>query len=214
MIDLTIQNFGINVDVIFPTPRTFSKELVDSDARWLIDSASGFAVPSEHVRMRQADILFGYDLSVQLFGGNGHFSLDAQKAGFSAKNAKGRADGNLLREMVSRFLRHFAKEKSTVAFSANAYARPESKAVRDEYLERFRFDPRITMPGAVGFLRIDGWPSDVRFGVEPAIGIEDSLFLAWNTRFSVSEISEIPDKIVNIFVEAAGVYGLKIQPLF
>lgn len=73
---------------------------------------------------------------------------------------------------------------------------------------------RITMPGAAGFLRIDGWPSDVRFGVETAIGIEDSLFLAWNTRFSVSEISEIPDKIVNIFVEAAGVYGLKIQPLF
>jgi hypothetical protein len=56
------------------------------------DSASGFAVPPEQVRLRQADALFGYDLSVQLFGGNGYFSVEAQKATFSAKNAKGRVD--------------------------------------------------------------------------------------------------------------------------
>jgi hypothetical protein len=58
------------------------------------------------------------------------------------------------------------------------------------------------MPGA-GYLRLNDRPSDVRFGVEPSIGIQDSLFLAWATRFPAGEISEIPDKIVNVFVEAA-----------
>lgn len=213
MIELAIQVFGINVEVIFPAPRTFAKGRIDADAQWLTDSASGFAVPPEQVRLRQANVLFGYDLSVQLFGGNGYFSVDAQKATFRAKNARRRADGELLRQMVDRFLQHFAQEKLTVAFSADAYAKAESQVVQEQYVQRFRFDQRITKPGAVGYLRLGDWPSDVRFMVEPSLGTEDSLFLAWATRFPFGESSEISDKIVHVFEEAAGVYGLKFRPL-
>lgn len=137
------------------------------------------------MRLRQADVLFGYDLTVQLFGGNGHFSEDAQRASFGAKNAKGRADGELLQKMVLRFLQHFAKEKYTVAISANAHGKVASKVAREEYLQRYRLDPRITMPGAVGYLRLNDWPTDVRFGVEPSLRIEDSLSLAWTTELIV-----------------------------
>jgi len=213
MIELTIQVFGVAIEVIFPAPRIFSKELIDSDAQWLTDSVSGLAVPPEQVRLRQVDVLFGYDLSVQLFGGNGHFSLDAQKASFSAKNARGRADGELVRQVVSRFLGHFANEKFIVALSANAYAKAANKAIQEEYVQRFRFDPRITKPGAVGYLRLEGRPSDVRFIVEPSLETVDSLFLAWTTRFPAGEFSEIPDKIVRVFEEAAAVYGMKFRPL-
>jgi hypothetical protein len=61
---------------------------------------------------------------------------------------------------------HFANEKFIVALSANAYAKAANKAVQEEYVQRFRFDPRITKPGAVGYLHLEGWPSDVRFIVE------------------------------------------------
>jgi hypothetical protein len=100
-----------------------------------------------------------------------------------------------------------------VVFSANAHAKAENKAVQEEYVQRFRFDRRIAKPGAVGYLRLDEWPSDVRFMVEPSLGMEDSLFLTWTTRFPAGEFSEIPDKIVGVFEEAAGVYGLKFRPL-
>ena len=213
MIELTIQLFGIVVEVLFSAPRTFSKELIDHDGQWLTDASNGFAVPPEQVRLRQADVLFGYDLSVQLFGGNGHVSVDSQKASFSAKNARGRADGELLRQMVRRFLQHFAKEKLTIALSANAHAKTESKAIQEEYVLRFRFDPRITKPGAVGYLHLDDWPTDVRFIVEPLLGTDDSLFLAWTTRFPAGDFFEIPDKIVRVFEEVAAVYGLKFRPL-
>lgn len=213
MIELAIQIFSIVIEVLFPAPRTFEKDSIDRHAQWLTDPVNGFAVPPDQVRLRQGDVLFAYDLSVQLFGGNGHFSLDAQKASFSAKNARGRADGELLRQVSGRFLAHFAKEKCTVAASANAFAKAETKAVREEYVHRFRFDPRITKPGAVGYLRLDGWPSDVRFTVEPSLETEDSLFLAWTTRFPAGEFSDIPDKIVGVFLEAATIYGLKVRPL-
>jgi hypothetical protein len=87
MIELAIQVYAVTAEVIFPAPRIFTKELIDNDARWLTDSVNGLAVPPEQVRLRQADVLFAYDLSVQLFGGNGHFSLEAQRASFTAKNA-------------------------------------------------------------------------------------------------------------------------------
>jgi len=75
MIELAIQVFEISVQVIFPAPRTFMKDRVDSDAQWLTDNASGFAIPPDQVRLRQSDVLFGYDLNVQLFGGNGNGTL-------------------------------------------------------------------------------------------------------------------------------------------
>jgi hypothetical protein len=213
MIELAIQVFEISVQVIFPTPRTFMKDRVDSDAQWLTDNASGFAIPPDQVRLRQSDVLFGYDLNVQLFGGNGYFSVDAQKASFSAKNAKSRADGQLLVEMAGRFLRHFAQEKFPIVFSANTQAKPDSKGIQVEYLHRFRFDERITRPGAVGYLQLREWPSDVRFLVEPSILADDGLFLAWTTRIPAGELSGITDRIVSVFEEAAAVYGLKLRPL-
>ncbi|MBV8228021.1 MAG: hypothetical protein JO232_22845 [Verrucomicrobia bacterium] len=65
MIELAIQVFAITVEVIFPAPRTFSKDLIDNDA--LTDSTTGFAVPPEQLRLRQADVLFGYDLDRPTF---------------------------------------------------------------------------------------------------------------------------------------------------
>jgi hypothetical protein len=146
MIELSLQTFGISIEVLFPAPRTFQKELIDIHAQWLTDSVNGFAVPPEQVRLQQTDIVFGYNLSVQLFGGNGHFSLDAQRASLSARNARGRADAELLWQVTDRFLRQFAKENFTVAFAANAFAKADSTTVRDEYVQRYRFDPRIAHP--------------------------------------------------------------------
>ena len=208
MVQLSIQLFGIVTEVLFPTPRIFKKELIDVDAQWLTDGANGFAVPPDQVRLQQMDIAFGYSLSAQLFAGNGHFSMDAQKASFSARNAKGRADGELLRQVVDRFLRHFAKEQFIISFSANVYAKADSPAVREEYLHRYRFDSRILHPGVVGYIRLAKSPSDVRLAIEPALGTDDSLFLAWTTKFPAGEISGIPDKVASIFIEAASVYDL------
>jgi len=62
------------------------------------------------------------------------FSLDAQKASFSAKNGRGRADGELLRRMAGRFLRHFAKKISPSLSRQTPMQKTESKAVQEEYI--------------------------------------------------------------------------------
>jgi hypothetical protein len=214
MIELAIQVFVVTVEVLFPKPRIFSKEQIDSVAAWLTSPETGFALRPEQVHLRTVDVAFEYELNAQLFGGNGAFALNAQKAAFAANNARSRADGDLLLQMIDRFLRTFAApEKLMVIFSANAHAKLESAAVRQEYLERFRFDQRITGPGTVGYVRLEDWPEDVKLLVEPSLGIADSLFLAWTTKFSADNLPKVSDKFIGILESVAEIYGLKFKPL-
>jgi len=151
MIELAIQIFEIVVDVTFPAPRPFEKDRLDRDALWLTDVKAGFAVPLEQIRLRQGDVLFGYDLLATLLGGNGFFFVNPQKANFVTKNARSRADANLLFEMTARFLRHFAAPENLEAvFTANAQAKVAEPAMREKYFEPFRIDSRIEWPGAAG----------------------------------------------------------------
>jgi hypothetical protein len=171
MFELAIQIFAVTVEVLFPKSRIFSKEQIDSVAAWLTSPETGFALRPEQVHLRTVDVAFEYELNAQLFGGNGAFALNAQKAVFAANNARTRADGDLLLQMIDRFLRTFtAPEKLMVIFSANAHAKLESAAVREEYLGRFRFDQRITSPGTVGYVRLEDWPEDVKLSSGALVG--------------------------------------------
>jgi hypothetical protein len=75
MTELAIQVFSINVEVLFPKPRVFSKEQVDSIAAWLTSPDSGFALQPEQVHLRTFDVVYDYQMNAQLFGGNGLFVL-------------------------------------------------------------------------------------------------------------------------------------------
>jgi hypothetical protein len=212
MIELAIKVFSVNVEIPFLKPRVFSKEQVDNIAAWLTSPDTGFALRPEQVHLRAVDVVFDYQLNAQFFGGNGFFAFNSQKVVFAAQNAKGKADGDLLIEVVNRFLRMFAvPEKLMVLFSANAHAKTEAVSTRNDYLSRFRFDQRITGPGIVGFVRLDDWPEDVKLLVEPSLGFDDSLFLAWTTKFSVGDLPEISDKFIGILDSVRKFIGLKLN---
>jgi hypothetical protein len=51
------------------------------------------------------------------------------------------------------------------------------------------------------------------FLVEPSLGIADSLFLAWTTKFSAGNLPEGSDKFIGILESVAEIYGLKFKPL-
>jgi hypothetical protein len=214
MIELSIEVFATSVEVHFAIPRIFSKERIDSAAIWLTNPDVGFALLPEQVHLRTVDIAFEYELSAQLFGGNGLFSLNARKVVFSANNARSRADVNLLLQMINRFLSAFAvPEKLMVLFSATTHAKAQSAMIRDTYLNRFRLDQRIIAPGTVGYVRLENWPEDVKLLIEPSLGNAESLFLALTTKFSSGPLPEISDKLFWVLESVAGIYGLKLKPL-
>lgn len=215
MFEAEVQLFAIALEVHFSRPRPFAKDKIDELAAWLTDTADGFALRPEQVRVRHTDIVFDYELSASLFGGNATFKQDAEKAVFTARGARTRQDADLLHQTAARFVKAVATpEQLYVVFSANAHASLASEGERDAYLAGFRPSRQVIGPGALGVVRLDGWPEDIRIAIEPSIGMPSSLFFSWNTRFLPSgDPLQSLQTLVNALGGAAQIYGLNFKPL-
>lgn len=215
MVETEVQVFAIALEVYFSRPRPFAKDKIDELAAWLTDAAEGFALRPDPVRVRHTDIVFDYELSASFFGGNATFKRDAEKAVFSARGARTHQDADILHQTADRFVKAIAvPEQLYVAFSANAHASLASGDAREAYLAVFRPSDHVAGPGALGFVRLDAWPEDIRIAIEPSIGVPSSLFFTWNTRFlPSSDPLQLLQNLVTALVGAAEVYRVKFKPL-
>ncbi len=213
MIIATPQVAGMSFEATFARPKPFSKDHIDRLATWITDPARGFGLRHEQVRARHTDVLFDYELSAVLFNGNGTLRFNAQGAYLNATGARSRDDIALLEDSVVRLLGEaLLEEDASYAIAAHTVARAASPPERDEFLARFRPSPEVTGPGALGYVRLDSWPNEVRIAVEAASSSPDCLFLAWNTPFQISEnwlqsVHLLPE----IFVRAARSFGVILQ---
>lgn len=215
MLEAEIQVFMMALEVFFLHPRPFAKDKIDELAAWLTDPAEGLALRPEQVRVRHTDIVFDYELSASFFGGNATFKRDAEKAVFSARGARTRQDADLLLQTAARFVKAVAApEQLSVAFSANAHAALASEGVRETFLAGFRFSKQVVGSGALGFVKLEGWPEEVRIAMEPSLGLPKSLFFTWHTRFLPSN-DPLPllQTLISAVAGAAEVYGVKFSPL-
>lgn len=215
MLEAEIQLFAISLEAHFSRPRPFAKEKIDELAAWLTDATEGFALRAEQVRVRHTDIVFEYELSASFFGGNATFKRDAEKVVFSARGARTRQDAEILHQTAARFVRAIAApEQLYVVFSANAHASLGSEKVREAYLAGFRPNNQVVGPGALGFVRLDRWPEDIRIAIEPSINMPNSLFFYWNTRFLPSgDPLQSLQTLANALGDAAQIYGVSFKPL-
>lgn len=215
MLEVEVQIFAIALEVDFSRPRPFAKDKIDELAAWLTDAAEGFALRPEQVRVRHTDIVFDYELSASFFGGNASFKRDAEKAVLSARGARTRQDADILHQTAARFVKAIAApEQLYVTFSANAHASLGSEGVREAYLTGFRPSSKVVAPGALGFVRLDDWPEDIRIAIEPSIGMSSSLFFSWNTRFLPSDDPmQSLQALVTALQGAAQIYGVSFKPL-
>jgi len=215
MLEVEIQVFAVALEVLFGRPRPYAKEKIDDLATWLTDAAEGFALRPEQVRVRHTDLVFDYELSASFFGGNATFKRDAEKVVFSARGAKTRQDAEILLQTASRFVKAVSMpDHLDVEFSANAHASLDSEAVREAYLAAFRPSDKVVGPGALGFVRLAGWPEDIRIAIEPSLGLPRSLFFAWHTRFLPSgDPLQLLQSMVASLGAVAEVYGIQFKQL-
>jgi hypothetical protein len=88
----------------------------------------------------------------------------------------------------------------------------DSEAVREAYLAAFRPSDQVVGPGALGFVRLEGWPEDIRIAIEPSLGLPSSLFFAWHTRFLPSrDPIQLLQTLVATLGEVVKVYGVTFK---
>jgi hypothetical protein len=213
MLDGEVQVFMIALEVYFGRPRPFAKDRMDDLAAWLTDATEGLALRPEQVRVRHTDIVFDYEVSASFFGGNATFKLDAEKAVLSARGARTQQDADVVQQTAARFVKAIAsREQLPVAFSGNAHVSLSSESAREAYLAAFRPSSQVVGPGALGFVRVEGWPEDIRIAIEPSLGMPKSLFLSWNTRFLPSgDPAQMLQGLVSALGAAAQVYGVNLK---
>lgn len=114
-----------------------------------------------------------------------------------------------------RFARFAAlEEKLPLMFSANAHASLPTVDHREQFLEGLRPDPRVTSPGALGYVQLDGWPDAVRVAIEPSFDAPQSLFFSWQTNLAASEDWQSTfETLVGVIEEATTLYGVQFLPL-
>ena len=92
--------------------------------------------------------------------------------------------------------------------------KPEDGTDMDEFLEGLRPDPRVTSPGALGYVQLDGWPDAVRVAIEPSFDAPQSLFFSWQTNLAASEDWQSTfETLVGVIEEATTLYGVQFLPL-
>jgi hypothetical protein len=214
MIEVTPFLFGFSMESRFTKPRPFSQQRLDHLLARLIDSDNGLALRSDQIRLRQTDLAFDYELKASLLGGNGAFIHDAEKFWLSVSGGRTGADTRTLADTAKRFLWSCeVSDKEVGSFNVNTHARADSKEKRDEFLQGFRMDDKIIGPGALGYVRVTEWPEEVRFSLEPSIGVSDSLFLAWNTQFRGGSGFRSADDLVIMLGSIAAIFGVKFKTL-
>jgi hypothetical protein len=213
MITATPQLAGASIETTFKRPRPFSKEQLDQLAVWITDAERGLGVRPEQVRVRNGDVMFEYELSAVLFNGLGMLRVNAMSASLIATGARTDQDIDVLRDSVTRFIGEISgADVTTFTVSAHTYAVTVSADVRDEYLARFRFGPEIISAGGIGLVRVESWPESIRVVVEAAIESPENLFIAWNTRFQISE--QWRESLANLpktFICAARALGVTLE---
>jgi hypothetical protein len=214
MIEITPFLFGFSMESRFAKPRPFSQQRLDHLLARLIDADNGLALRTEQIHFRQFDLAFDYALRASLLGGNGAFVHDAEKFGISVSGGRTGADARTLAETAKRFLwSSELSDKEVGMFSVNTHARADSKDKRDDFLRGFKTDDRIVGPGTLGYVRVTEWPEEVRFSIEPSVGVVDSLFLAWNTQFRGDSGFRSVEDLVKMLESVAEVFGVKFKPL-
>ena len=213
MIEVLPDFFGITLDVRFPTPRPFSNERLNRLLTRLIDSENGLALRSEQMRVRTTELGFDYEIKAFFLGANAFLVSDAEKFFLSISGGRTQADAQLIIQTAKRFLwAGEVSDQDTVIFGANTHARADSHEKRDEFLQRFRIAEQIVGPGAVGYIRVPNWTDDVRFSVEPSLGIPEALFLAWNTRFRGVSWLDSGDELNGMLESTAAIFGIQFKP--
>lgn len=215
MIETKITVFSIMLEVYFLRPRPFSKDKMDLLAEWLTDPLKGLGLRPDQVRVRHTDIIFDYELAASFYGGNASIVYNAEKAILSARGARTRQDAELLHSAAVKFAQFVASEENLpIGFSANAHATLPTIKDRELYLDALRPHPRVTNPGALGYINVEGWADTIRIAIEPSLSEAQSLFFTWQTTIEPSlEWKNTPEKLIGVIEDVTSIFDIQFQPL-
>jgi len=212
---VTIDLFGMHVEVPFPAPLGFDTADLAEFGGKICDPMLGLGLRAEQLRVKRWDDLFGYEVSAQFFGDNGVLTRTAERIRLGIRHARTQGDWNIIQQTFARFygLMNFPPE-SLSTLSAHAHGKFSSTDERDDFLKQYSFSPLIARPAALGYVQIPDWEKDIRLLIEQSNVVPDAVFIAWDTQFENEQDWEsFLGSLTTMMENSANLFDLGFEPL-
>lgn len=209
-----IEFFGVAVDVPFPLPQGFAQAKLDEFGAKVCDPAKGLGLRPDQIRVKKWDELYGFELSAQFFGENGHLSRAADRVKLSVRNARTAADWNVIHQTMLRFYTIMDFDPTTVtALSTHVHAKFPTPEERDQFLNQFSHNSLLSRAAALGYVQIPDWEKDIRVLVEQSNLVPNAVFVAWDTQFTnTQEWDTFLSTLPSVMENSANYFELGFEP--
>ena len=170
-----------------------------------------FRLPSDQIRLRHFDILYGYELKASFFNGTAKLERNADHVQLSISDASTAAHRDAIIEIVEQYSAAiFAEVDSKVAFSISLHATFESEEKYVEFFKPFGRCPEVLTEGIVATLKVSTWPESVRIVLENSLVHQNSMFILFNSVIALPTEINILQKIAESIGESAKLFGIEL----
>jgi hypothetical protein len=192
MLSVQTHLFGVTFQSHFPEPVPLSKANIDDTAQKVLTALRPLGLKASQFQVVKGDELFGYELKLNMFQGNGTVSLNAERIEISFANARSRDDfRTIARCLVDLYQSIPSQEAWSTLVNAYLHAGIESASQRDEYFSRFgRVSENIAIGGIIVYGKTRSWDEEIRLQIDRLLASEPGLFLNWTTKFASGKVSE------------------------
>ena len=212
MAELSTKLLTVTIESYFKQPPLYQEAKCDEMARKALEAFASYGLKASDIFVK-AGAAFNYEVSFNLFNGNGRFRISAEKAEVHFQGATGPKDFDLVLDCITKFYQHVPlPEMSTSAISANAHSVAITVEAAQEYLSRYA-DPAkgIVRGGTIAIIVVDKWKEEIKLSVEQSLILPAGLFITWNTSMSGGKFSR---EVLNTMTDACNDAAAKLDLTF
>jgi hypothetical protein len=205
MQEISLQTLGIVFETMFTTAVPFLEARCDDLAKKCLEMFSGYGLKPTQISVRRRDQVFNYDLSFQLFNGNGTFKISAEKLHISLQNAQGPKDYKIIADCVTKMYEAVPfTNLANSSITATGHAKLSSALAVSEYFLSFtKPHGDMVLTGIIGQPSCSSWPHKIKLLLEESSVYPESVFFSFFTDYPAGKISrQTLDNMVSAFRES------------
>ena len=191
MAEITSRVVGVTVESFFKKPVLYRDAHCEDTAQRCFEAFSSYGLRASQIAIRVGDVGFNYEVSFNIFNGNGTFKISSEKLEMHFQGATGEKDVELVIDCIAKLYEHVPlPEISNTLITGNAHATASSGEAVQQYLVRYA-DPakQIVRGGIIAYIACEKWKDEIRLAVEKSVVFPEGLFLIWSTNFSEGKLS-------------------------
>lgn len=209
MAKLKIHTFGVTLDARFPKPVAFLDARTNEFAAKMSEI---FQLTPDQFRMRQFDILYGYELKATFLGSNARLERTSTGIKLTLEGATSAEHRDSITDLLSTYCAAILPEVGPkLTFVITAHATFESPESYVAFFKPYGRCPEVVSEGIIAELKLPDWTEPVGVRFENSLAFKDAAFVVHSSEISLPLDSSSLKRMWASFEESTKLFGLEIS---